>query len=134
MFTIFQWEELYDTKPDDDYEDPADVSAIKEAKDNMGDYKLKTAQDYVVPDHLRMNVDKARGRLLILKDLVCITPCSWVILHAFFRLGDFFKRNIFKRNTFKLVQCLGSIYLLNVYSTLETLCGPRHGKTCIRGF
>ena len=36
----------------------------------MGDYKLKTAQDYVVPDHLRMNVEKARGRLLVLKDLV----------------------------------------------------------------
>ncbi|XP_022324096.2 cilia- and flagella-associated protein 44-like isoform X1 [Crassostrea virginica] len=65
-----QWEELYNTKPDDDYEDPADVSAIKEAKDNMGDYKLKTAKDYVVPDHLRMNVEKARGRLLILKDLI----------------------------------------------------------------
>lgn len=67
-----QWEELYNTKPDDDYEDPADVAAIKEAKDNMGDYKLKTAKDYVVPDHLRMNVEKARGRLLILKDLVCV--------------------------------------------------------------
>ncbi|XP_053372820.1 cilia- and flagella-associated protein 44-like [Mercenaria mercenaria] len=65
-----QWEELYETKPDDDYEDPADISAIKEAKDNMGDYKLKTANDYVVPDHLRMNVDKARGRLLVLKDLI----------------------------------------------------------------
>ncbi|XP_021372219.1 cilia- and flagella-associated protein 44-like isoform X2 [Mizuhopecten yessoensis] len=65
-----QWSDLYNTKPDDDYEDPADVSAIKEAKDNMGDYKLKTAQDYVVPDHLRMNVEKARGRLLILKDII----------------------------------------------------------------
>ena len=84
---IFQWEELYDTKPDDDYEDPADVSAIKEAKDNMGDYKLKTAQDYVVPDHLRMNVDKARGRLLILKDLVCITPCMLVNFACFFVVG-----------------------------------------------
>ena len=69
---LLQWEELYATKPDDDYEDPADVAAIKEAKDNMGDYKLKTAKDYVVPDHLRMNVDKARGRLLVLKDLVGI--------------------------------------------------------------
>lgn len=69
---LYQWEELYNTKPDDDYEDPADVAAIKEAKDNMGDYKLKTAKDYVVPDHLRMNVEKARGRLLILKDLVCV--------------------------------------------------------------
>ena len=65
-----QWEDLYASKPDDNYEDPADVEAIREAKDNMGDYKLKTAKDYVVPDHLRMNVEKARGRLLILKDQV----------------------------------------------------------------
>ncbi|KAK3588814.1 hypothetical protein CHS0354_028462 [Potamilus streckersoni] len=65
-----QWEELFETKPDDGYEDPADVAAIKEAKENMGDFKLKTAKDYVVPDHLRMNVDKARGRLLIIKDLI----------------------------------------------------------------
>ena len=36
----------------------------------MGDYKLKTANDYVVPDHLRMNVEKARGRLLVLKDMI----------------------------------------------------------------
>ncbi|XP_052253766.1 cilia- and flagella-associated protein 44-like isoform X2 [Dreissena polymorpha] len=64
------WVELYETKPDDDYEDPSDIAAIKEAKDNMGDYKLKTANNYVVPDHLRMNVEKARGRLLILKDLI----------------------------------------------------------------
>ncbi|KAK7499820.1 hypothetical protein BaRGS_00008911 [Batillaria attramentaria] len=64
------WEELYSSKPDDNYEDPADVLAIREAKENMGDYKLKTARDYVVPDHLRMNVEKARGRLLILKDQI----------------------------------------------------------------
>lgn len=36
----------------------------------MGDYKLKSADDYVVPDHLRMNTDKARSKLLVLKDLV----------------------------------------------------------------
>jgi hypothetical protein len=67
---LLQWNELYDGKPDDNYEDPADVSAIKEAQENMGDYRLKTADDYVVPDHLRMNAEKARNRLLILKDLV----------------------------------------------------------------
>lgn len=67
-----QWEELYSSKPDDQYEDPADVAAIHEAKENMGDYKLKTALDYVVPDHLRMNVEKARGRLLVLKDQVSV--------------------------------------------------------------
>ena len=36
----------------------------------MGDYKLKTADDYVVPDHLRMNVEKAIMKLLVLKELV----------------------------------------------------------------
>jgi len=55
---------------DDDYEDPEDVAAIKYAQDNMGDYKLKTADDYVVPDHLRMNVEKAIMKLLVLKELV----------------------------------------------------------------
>ncbi|KAL8598401.1 hypothetical protein ACOMHN_032678 [Nucella lapillus] len=64
------WEDLYGSKPDDNYEDPSDVEAIREAKDNMGNYKLKTAKDYVVPDHLRMNVEKARGRLLVLKDQI----------------------------------------------------------------
>lgn len=40
----------------------------------MGDYKLKSADDYVVPDHLRMNVEKARARLLLLKELVSRIP------------------------------------------------------------
>ena len=55
---------------DDNYEDPDDVAAIQEAQNNMGDYKLKTADDYVVPDHLRMNVEKAIMKLLILKEMV----------------------------------------------------------------
>ena len=76
---IFQWSELNTTKPDDDYEDPADISAIKEAKENMGDYKLKSASDYVVPDHMRMNAEKARARLIVLKELVGIVDCGkWV--------------------------------------------------------
>lgn len=57
-------------KPDDNYEDPNDILAIREAQENMGDYKLKSADDYVVPDHLRMNVEKARIKLLLLKELV----------------------------------------------------------------
>lgn len=57
---------------DDNYEDPADVAAIAEAQENMGDYKLKTADDYIVPDHLRMNVEKAIMKLLVFKELVSI--------------------------------------------------------------
>ncbi|XP_067931339.1 cilia- and flagella-associated protein 44-like [Watersipora subatra] len=65
-----QWNELYANRPDDNYEDPDDVAAIAEAQSNMGDYKLKTADDYVVPDHLRMNVEKAIMKLLVLKELI----------------------------------------------------------------
>ncbi|XP_029636432.1 cilia- and flagella-associated protein 44-like [Octopus sinensis] len=61
-----QWDKLYSEKPADDYEDPNDLAAIKEAKENMGDYKLKTAEDYVVPDLLRMNTTKARLKLFLL--------------------------------------------------------------------
>uniref|UniRef100_A0ABM0LYK4 Myosin-2 heavy chain-like n=1 Tax=Saccoglossus kowalevskii TaxID=10224 RepID=A0ABM0LYK4_SACKO len=60
------WDALYTGKPPDDYEDPADVSAIKEAQENMGDYKLKTAKDYTVPEQLRMNAEKKRNQLLVL--------------------------------------------------------------------
>ena len=58
------------SKPEDNYEDPEAAAAIKEAKENMGDYKLKSADDYVVPDHLHMNTDKAKSRLLTVKELV----------------------------------------------------------------
>lgn len=72
LFVLYQWEELYNIKFDDDYEDLVDVVVIKEVKDNMGDYKLKTVKDYVVFDYFRMNVEKVRGRFFILKDLVCV--------------------------------------------------------------
>ncbi|XP_041471026.1 cilia- and flagella-associated protein 44-like [Lytechinus variegatus] len=65
-----QWNELNKSKPPEDYEDPADVLAIKEAQDHMGDFKLKTAKDYVVPEHLRMNALKKRNQLLTLEELI----------------------------------------------------------------
>ncbi|XP_071842731.1 cilia- and flagella-associated protein 44-like isoform X2 [Apostichopus japonicus] len=65
-----QWEELRSSKPPEDHEDPADVQAIKEAQENMGDFKLKTAKDYVVPEHLRMNALKKRNQLLVLEELM----------------------------------------------------------------
>ena len=67
---------MYGSRPSEDYEDPDDVAAIQEAHNNMGDYKLKSADDYVVPDHLRMNADKAKFRLLVIKDLVGVVY-SW---------------------------------------------------------
>ena len=67
----FQWDELMSKKPNSDYDDPVAMEAIKDAEVRMGDYKLKSADDYTVPDHLRMNTDKAKCRLLLLKEKVC---------------------------------------------------------------
>ncbi|KAL7678951.1 putative WD40/YVTN repeat-like-containing domain superfamily, WD40-repeat-containing [Plasmopara halstedii] len=58
------------SKPSDDADDPRDVVAIAFAQRNMGDYKLKTAADYVVPEHQRVNaVKKLRQMALLEEDL-----------------------------------------------------------------
>ena len=69
------------SKPDDNYESIDDVNAIREAQENIGDYKLKSADDYVVPDHLRMNTVKARARLLQLKEQVRVLRMRMSVLH-----------------------------------------------------
>ncbi|XP_067268183.1 cilia- and flagella-associated protein 44 [Chanodichthys erythropterus] len=61
------WAELYASKPSEDYEDPKDVEAIRMAKEKMGDFKLKSAKDFTVPEHLRMNVEKKRVQLVELE-------------------------------------------------------------------
>ncbi|XP_028640393.1 cilia- and flagella-associated protein 44, partial [Grammomys surdaster] len=53
----------YKSKPDDDYEDPKDVQAIKEAQTFMGDFNLKTAPDYKIPEHMRINAAKKEEEL-----------------------------------------------------------------------
>ncbi|KAK2509204.1 hypothetical protein MC885_003405 [Smutsia gigantea] len=58
-----EWEELYKSKPDDDYEDPKDVQAVKEAQLCMGDFNLKTAPDYKIPEHMRINAAKKEEEL-----------------------------------------------------------------------
>uniref|UniRef100_A0A8B9S2J3 Cilia- and flagella-associated protein 44 n=1 Tax=Apteryx owenii TaxID=8824 RepID=A0A8B9S2J3_APTOW len=65
-----EWEELYKNKPSDDYENPKDAQDIKEAQENMGDHKLKTAADYRVPEHKRMNAEKKMMQLASLEVLI----------------------------------------------------------------
>ncbi|XP_074157296.1 LOW QUALITY PROTEIN: cilia- and flagella-associated protein 44 [Sminthopsis crassicaudata] len=62
-----EWEELYKSKPEDDYEDPKDVLAIKEAQNNMGDFNLKTAPDYKIPEQMRINAAKKEEEIGILE-------------------------------------------------------------------
>lgn len=40
------------------------------ATENMGDFKLKTAKDFTVPEHLRMNAEKKRAQLVHLEEKV----------------------------------------------------------------
>ncbi len=38
------------TKPDDSFESPADLQAIRQAEQNMGDFKLKSDPEYIPPE------------------------------------------------------------------------------------
>ncbi|XP_009981330.1 PREDICTED: WD repeat-containing protein 52, partial [Tauraco erythrolophus] len=65
-----EWNALYKSKPSDDYENPKDVEDIREAQENMGCYKLKTATNYSVPEHKRMNAEKKVMQLASLEVLI----------------------------------------------------------------
>ncbi len=64
------WKELMDAKPDENYQDPRDVAAIRYAEQNMGDYKLKTGEKYIVPEDERVDADKKRRQLIMLKESI----------------------------------------------------------------
>ncbi|KAA8584641.1 hypothetical protein FQN60_008426, partial [Etheostoma spectabile] len=63
-----EWAQLYAEKPNENCEDPQDVQAIREAKENIGDLKLKSAKDVTVPKHLRMNAERKRAQLIDLEE------------------------------------------------------------------
>uniref|UniRef100_A0A8C5M7X7 Cilia- and flagella-associated protein 44 n=1 Tax=Leptobrachium leishanense TaxID=445787 RepID=A0A8C5M7X7_9ANUR len=106
-----EWAELYKQKPSWDYEDPKDVLAIKNAKENMGDFKLKTASDYTVPEHLRINAEKKRNELATLECM--IHKKKKAINLRILSLRDF------KMNTIKEIQRLVEELTL-VQSTLDS--------------
>lgn len=56
--------------PGETWEDPHCVEAIKIARENIGDLKLKSDGDYVVPKHLRMNAQQKRAQLVGLETKV----------------------------------------------------------------
>ncbi|XP_055369540.1 cilia- and flagella-associated protein 44 isoform X2 [Betta splendens] len=58
-----EWAQLYAEKPDENYEDPQALQAIQEARENIGDLKLKSAKDFTVPIHLRTNAERKRAEL-----------------------------------------------------------------------
>lgn len=70
LLTQLQEHEL--RKPDENSDDPEDAEAYRQARENMGDYKLKTAADYVVPKEQRVTTEGKRRELLLLRAKVCI--------------------------------------------------------------
>ena len=58
------------SRPPPDYEDENELEAIRVAKERSGDFKLKSAHDYVVPEHLRMNAAKVTDHIASLRQAV----------------------------------------------------------------
>ncbi|XP_061733169.1 cilia- and flagella-associated protein 44-like [Nerophis ophidion] len=63
-----EWDKLYAEKPKKDCEDPQDVKAIIEAKENIGDLKLKTDENFTLPKHLRMSADRKKSEMTDLEN------------------------------------------------------------------
>jgi hypothetical protein len=61
---------LEKAKPSDQDEDPRDLEAIAMAEAMAGDYTLKTAAEYQVPENARMNAEKKRRQMCLLEESV----------------------------------------------------------------
>jgi len=73
-----EWDVLLGSRLPDDYENPEDLENIKWAEENLGDFKLKSSNDFVVPEDQRMNVYKAVERLMKIKQYVNNKSFSFV--------------------------------------------------------
>ncbi|CAK8998816.1 Cilia- and flagella-associated protein 44 (WD repeat-containing protein 52) [Durusdinium trenchii] len=65
-----QMQLLMESKPDDNADDPADVAAIDWVMKNMGDYKLKSAENYQVPIALQVNAEKKIRQSVLLAESI----------------------------------------------------------------
>ena len=70
VLSTLQWEELNQRRPERTTDDPEEVALVEQFKENMGDYKLKTSSDYVVPKHQQVTWEKKRRQLLLLRNQV----------------------------------------------------------------
>ncbi|NXY02728.1 CFA44 protein, partial [Pteruthius melanotis] len=65
-----EWHELYKSKPRENYENSEDSEEIKEERANIGCYRLKTATNYTLTEHERMNTEKKMMQLASLEELI----------------------------------------------------------------
>ncbi|XP_053792410.1 cilia- and flagella-associated protein 44 isoform X1 [Vidua chalybeata] len=65
-----EWHELYKSKPRDNYENSKDAKEIKEARENIGCYRLKSATNYTLTENERISTEKKMTQLAILEGLI----------------------------------------------------------------
>ncbi|NXR72014.1 CFA44 protein, partial [Pycnonotus jocosus] len=65
-----EWHELYKSKPREDYKNSKDAEEIKEARENIGCYRLKTATNYTLTEDDRISTEKKMMQLAVLEDLI----------------------------------------------------------------
>ena len=63
-------EEAQQEKPDENADDPRDIEAINYAKKNIGDYKLKSDANYVVPEDEHVNASQKRKQMILLLESI----------------------------------------------------------------
>ena len=63
-----QIDQLLAQRPDPSLPSPAHLAQLAAVQAGIGDYKLKSAADYIVPDERKVNVDRKRRRMLLLVD------------------------------------------------------------------
>lgn len=65
-----QWGKFNQLKPVPGVNHPDDEVKLAEAMETIGDYKLKSAEDYKVPRHLRESTVKKYKQLLNMREKV----------------------------------------------------------------
>ncbi|NXI22765.1 CFA44 protein, partial [Sterrhoptilus dennistouni] len=65
-----EWHELYKSKPRDDHKSSKDAEEIKEARENIGCYRLKTATNYTLTEDDHISTEKKMMQLAILEGLI----------------------------------------------------------------
>lgn len=62
-----QWQAFLEVKPDINTDDPVDVIAFEIATQTIGDFKLKSAETYRVPDDKRVSPAQKYWQMLCLQ-------------------------------------------------------------------
>lgn len=61
-----EWAAFNATRPDDSNDNPVDIAAIRDAEESIGDFKLKSDPNFVLPEAERMTPQKKKRRMVLL--------------------------------------------------------------------